>query len=74
MVERYLAEGRLADDPVGDTHRIPAASLEALIERRRLAGKEAVRLVRDEPDNPRVLAARERARERIARRDAPRPA
>ena len=70
MVARYLADGTLDDAPVGMTHRIPAESLEALIENRRIAGEEAVRLLQDEPNNPRVLAARESARQAIAARDA----
>jgi len=70
MVARYLAEGTLDDSPVGTAHRIPAASLADLIIRRHLAGEESVRLVRDEPNNPRVLAARESAQQAIAARDS----
>jgi hypothetical protein len=69
MVIAYIRDGLLEDSPVGDTHRIPAASLAGLVEQRIAAGDEAVRLVSEEPDNPRVLAARQKARQSIAARD-----
>lgn len=67
MIYRYIADGLLEDQPVGSYHRIPAASVRELADRRRGAASRAAQLLRDEPDHPRVAAARERVRARRAR-------
>ncbi len=70
MIYRYIDEGLLEDHKVGSYHRIPAASVHQLHEERRGAAQHAARLLRDDPDAPRVAAARERVRARRAARDA----
>lgn len=70
MVYRYIEEGLLEDRPVNSYHRIPAASVHRLAEERRGSAQRAARLLREQPDHPRVAAARERVRARRAARDA----
>ena len=70
MIYRYIEDGLLEDRPVNTYHRIPVASVHLLIEERRSAARHAAQLLRDDPDHPRVAAARERVRARRAARDA----
>ncbi|WP_165492131.1 helix-turn-helix domain-containing protein [Egibacter rhizosphaerae] len=70
MVYRYIKDGLLEDRPVNTYHRIPAASVHELAEQRRGAAERSAQLLRDDPDHPRVAAARARARARRADRDA----
>ena len=70
MVYRYIQDGLLEDRPVNTHHRIPVASVHQLIEERRSAARHAARLLREDPDRPRVVAARERVHARRAARDA----
>lgn len=70
MVYRYIDDGLLEDHKVGSYHRIPAASVHQLYEERRGAAQHAARLLREEPEGPRVAAARERVRAQRAARDA----
>lgn len=69
MVYRYIDDGLLEDHKVGSYHRIPAASVQQLREERRGAAQHAARMLREDPDAPRVAAARERVRARRAARD-----
>ncbi len=81
MVYRYIEDGLLEDRPVNTYHRIPAASVQRLADERRAAASNAARLLRDDPDHPRVargtgtgpcaavpLARREHGRPRRRRR------
>jgi excisionase family DNA binding protein len=69
MVYRYIEDGLLEDRPVNTYHRIPASSVHRLAAERRTAARSAARLLREDPDHPRVAAARERVRARRAARD-----
>lgn len=68
MVTRWIAEGLLADVPVGAHHRVPIASVVALREARTQAGYRAMKASGDSESAARVGAARERARKRIRSR------
>lgn len=70
MIYRYIQDGLLEDRPVNTYHRIPAASVHRLAVERRGAAQRAARLLREEPDHARVVAARERVRARRAGREA----
>lgn len=70
MIYRYIEDGLLEDQPINSYHRIPAASVHRLAESRRGAAQRAAQLLREDPDHPRVTAARERVRARRAQRDA----
>ena len=72
MVTRWIAEGLLADVPVGSHHRIPIASVISLRETRARAGYRAMDAMKatDPQTETRVSAARERARKRIAARSS----
>lgn len=68
MIYKYVEQGLLVDRPVGSAHRITAQSVMALVKTRGARSDEAARLVRDEPDSPRVRAARERVEKQLASR------
>ena len=72
MVGRWIAEGLLADVPVGTHHRIPMTSVIALRNERADAGYRAMAVVERAEMDPeaaaRVAAAKARARKRIAER------
>jgi excisionase family DNA binding protein len=70
MIYRYIQAGLLEDRPVNTYHRIPASSVHKLADERRSAAQRAAQLLREEPDHPRVVAARKRVRARRASRDA----
>lgn len=70
MVYRYIEDGLLEDRPVNTYHRIPATSVHKLADERRGAAERAARLLRDDPDHPRVTAARRRVRARRTAREA----
>jgi len=70
MVYRYIEDGLLEDRPVNTYHRIPAVSVQRLADERRTAASNAARLLREDPDHPRVAAARGRVRARRAARQA----
>lgn len=70
MVYRYIEDGLLEDAPVSTYHRIPVTSVHQLLEERRSAARHAAQLLREDPDHPRVAAARERVRARRAAREA----
>lgn len=70
MIYRYIEEGLLEDRPVNTYHRIPATSVQKLVDERRGAAQRAARLLAEEPDHPRVAAARQRVRARRAGREA----
>lgn len=70
MIYRYIEDGLLEDRPVNTYHRIPAASVHHLAGERRGAARDSAKLLREEPDHPRVAAARKGVRERRAARDA----
>jgi excisionase family DNA binding protein len=70
MVYRYIEDGLLEDRPVKTYHRIPVMSVHQLLEERRSAARHAAQLLREDPDHPRVAAARERVRARRAAREA----
>jgi predicted site-specific integrase-resolvase len=61
MVYRYIEQGLLEDQPVNSYHRIPAASVYRLADQRRGAAQRAAELLEQEPEHPRVVAAREQA-------------
>lgn len=68
MIYKWIEQGLLQDRPVGGDHRVTAESVEALSERRRQSDRRAQTLMDEEPDSPRVVAARERVRaKRVAR-------
>lgn len=73
MVVRWINEGLLEDRRTGSHHKIPLTSVWALKSSRAQAGRAAVAAVRasctDEAAARRTAAARDRARERVARRD-----
>lgn len=72
LVTRWIAEGLLADSPVGAHHRIPVESVAALLSARQRAGYQAMALLEAAEQEPetsaRVDGARARARARIAAR------
>lgn len=70
LVYSYIEQGLLEDRPVNTYHRIPAASVQRLADERAAAARNAARLLREDPDHPRVAAARERVRARRAARKA----
>ena len=70
MIYRYIEDGLLEDRPVNTYHRIPAWSVQQLAAERRGAADHAARLLRDDPEHPRVVAARERIRARRAARQS----
>ncbi len=70
MIYRYIEDGQLEDRPVNTYHRIPAASVHRLAAERRGSAQRAARLLHEEPEHPRVAAARERVRARRAGREA----
>jgi hypothetical protein len=67
---RAIEQGLLEDQPVTTFHRIPAASVYRLADQRRGATQRAAELLDQEPEHPRVVAARERVRARRAAREA----
>ncbi len=68
MVMRWIDDGLLESERVGSHHRLAIADVIALQQQRTKAGREAARLVAEEPDSPRVKTARARAEARIAKR------
>jgi predicted transcriptional regulator len=70
MVYRYIQQGLLEDQPVNSYHRVPAASVYRLADQRRGAAQRAAELLEQEPEHPRVVAARERVRARRTDRQA----
>ena len=68
MVMRWIDDGLLHSERVGSHHRLAVADVVALQEQRTKAGREAARVVAEEPDSPRVRTARTRAQARIAKR------
>lgn len=74
MVLRWIRGGLLEDRPAGSHHQIPLASVEALAEARRAAGRKTAELMQaaeTDPDAAAQLAhAVEWARRQIAERDS----
>ena len=73
MVVRWINQGILQDQKTGSHHKIPLTSVWELKFSRIEAGRAAVAAVRDAPNDDaaarRTASARDRARERVARRD-----
>jgi excisionase family DNA binding protein len=67
MVMRWIDDGILLSERVGSHHRLAVADVIALQEKRTKAGREAARVVAEEPASRRVRAARTRAQARMAK-------
>lgn len=67
-VYQWIKDGFLEDRRVGSDHRIPVASLEAFMERRRAAGRRAMQVLQKDPQSPIVQAARARVAARHSQR------
>jgi len=74
MVTKWIADGLLADAPVGTHHRVPVESVLALAAARGRAGYQAMRLLEVAEKEPEVAARVDAARQRVRDRVAARPA
>lgn len=64
-IYKWIEAGLLEDTPVGSHHRISVESAQALYDERVARARGARLLMEQQPEDPRVIAARARARARV---------